>query len=82
MPGNEVNHRNGKSSEDQGNDTEIPFWFCKGVKLMGEDEEKGRMKESWVFFIEFQLTAEIIPRILEGINFVKPKGFPVEGVES
>jgi hypothetical protein len=49
---------------------------------MGEDEEKWRMKECRVLFIEFYLIPKTIPRILEGINLVKPERFLVEGVES
>jgi hypothetical protein len=51
--GEEINYGDGEGSKDQRNDTKIPFWFCKGKKMMGENEEKGRMKEGWVLFIEF-----------------------------
>jgi len=53
LSGKKVDHGDGDGSKNQRNDTEILFWFCKGIKLMGEDEEKGRMKEGWVLFIEF-----------------------------
>jgi hypothetical protein len=53
LPGKYVDHRNGKGSKDQRNDTEIPFWFCKGKQLMGQNKKKRRMKEGWVLFIEF-----------------------------
>jgi hypothetical protein len=53
LSGKKVDHGDGEGSKDQRNDTEIPFGFCKGIKLMGENEEKGRMKEDWVLFIEF-----------------------------
>jgi hypothetical protein len=52
------------------------------MEQMGENKEKGGMKESWVFTIKFQLALKIIPRIIEGIDFVQPKGFLVKGVES
>ena len=72
LSGKKVDHGNGNGPKDQRNDTEIPFWFCKGIKLMSEDEEKGRMKKSWVLFIEFYLTFEIISGIIEGMDFVNP----------
>ena len=53
LPGKKIDHGNGKGSKDQRKDTEIPFWFCKGKQLMGENKKKRRMKEGWVFFIEF-----------------------------
>jgi hypothetical protein len=82
LPRKEIDHRDGEGSKDQRNDTEIPFRFCKGIKLMGDNKKKRRMEEGWVLFIEFYLILETIPRILEGMDFVNPKGFLVEGVES
>jgi hypothetical protein len=35
LSGKKVDHGNGEDSRDQRNDTKIPFWFCKGIKLMG-----------------------------------------------
>ncbi len=29
-----VDHRDGKGSKDQRNDTKVPFWFCERVKLV------------------------------------------------
>ncbi len=53
LPSKEVDHGDRKGTKNQRNDTEIPFCFCKGIKkLMGEDEEKGRMKVCRVLFIK------------------------------
>ncbi len=49
---------------------------------MGENEKEGGMEESRVLFIEFNLAVEIIPRIIEGVDFIHPEGFLVKGVES
>jgi hypothetical protein len=49
---------------------------------VGEDEEKGRMEEDGVFFIEFDLVLEILPGIIEGMDFVHPKRFFVKGVKT
>ena len=53
LSGKKIDHGNGKGSKDQRNDTEIPFGFCKGIEVMGENKKKGRMEEGWVLFIEF-----------------------------
>jgi hypothetical protein len=52
LSGKNVDHRNGKDSKDQRNNTEIPFRFWKGIKLMGENIKKRRVKVCWVLFIE------------------------------
>ena len=82
LPGKEIDHWDRENSEDQGNDAQIPFWFCKGIKLMGKDEEKGRMEKGWIFCVEFYLALDIVPRIVKGIYLIHPQRFMVEGIES
>ena len=77
-----VHHRYGESSEDQRNDPQISLGFFKGVEKMGEKKKERGVEESRVVFIEFNLAGEIIPRIIEGVNFIHPEGFLVKGVES
>jgi hypothetical protein len=48
---------------------------------MGEDEEEGRMEKAGVTFIKFYLVFEVIPGIIEGMDFINPEGFLVEGIE-
>ena len=40
------------------------------------------MKVCRILLIIFQLTFKTISRIIEGMDFVNPEGFLVEGVES
>jgi hypothetical protein len=68
-----IDHGDGKSSEDQGDDSEVSFGLGERIELMSENKEKGGVKERWVFTIKFQLTLKIIPRIIEGIDFVDPE---------
>ena len=49
---------------------------------MGKDEEKGRMKVRGVLFIKFDLPSQIVSGVVEGMDFVYPERFFVEGVES
>jgi hypothetical protein len=78
----EVDHGDGEGSEDKGYDAEVPFWFCEWVELVGENEKKGRVEESGVLIIEFYLAFEIIPGVVEGIDFIQPEGFLVKSMES
>jgi hypothetical protein len=49
---------------------------------MGKDEEEGRMKVRRILLIKFDLPSEIVSGVVEGMNFVYPERFFVEGVES
>jgi len=49
---------------------------------MGEHKKEGRVKKSGILLIKFELGTEIIPGVIKGVNFVHPKGFLVEGIES
>lgn len=40
------------------------------------------MKVGWVLFVILQLVLDVISRIIEGMDFVNPDGFLIEGVES
>jgi len=82
LPGKKVDHGDREDSRDQRNDTEIPFRFCKGIKLMGKNKKKGRVKVCRVLFIEFYLAIEIIPRIIKRINFIPPERFLIKSVKS
>jgi len=48
---------------------------------MGQNKEERGMKVGWILLVKFYLTPEIISRIIEGIDFIRPKGFLIEGVE-
>jgi hypothetical protein len=48
---------------------------------MRKDKEKGRMKIGRILLIKFDLPSEIVSGIVEGMDFVYPEGFFVEGVE-
>jgi hypothetical protein len=77
----EIDQGDGEGSKDQRDDSEVPFGFGKGVELMGEDEEERRVKIRGVLFIKFYLAFEIIPGVIEGVDFIHPEGFLVEGIE-
>jgi hypothetical protein len=62
-----------QNTKDERNDAKVPFGFCERIEQVGENEEQGGVKESRVFTIKFQLSLQIIPRIIEGINFVDPE---------
>jgi hypothetical protein len=78
----EIEHGNGEGSEDQGDDAQISFGPGKRVELMGEDEEERRMKKGWVLLIEFDLTLEIIPGVIESMDLIHPERFLTKGVKS
>jgi len=82
LPRKEIDHRDGKGSENQGDDPEVPFGLGKRVQLMGENEEEGRMKIRRILFIKFYLAVEIISGIVECMDFVHPERFLIKGVES
>jgi len=47
-----IDHGDGKSSEDQGDDSEVSFGLAERIQLMGENKEKGRVKISRIPLIE------------------------------
>jgi hypothetical protein len=49
---------------------------------VGENKKQGGMEIGWFLFVEFDLSLEIISRIIKGMNFIHPEGFLVKGVES
>jgi hypothetical protein len=69
----EIDHRDGESSKDQGDDSKVSFWLCKWIKLVCEDEEEGRMKIRRILLIEIYLAFKIISGVIEGIDLVFPK---------
>jgi hypothetical protein len=78
----EIDHRDGKGSEDQGDDSEVSFGLGEGIELVGENEKKRRVKISRILLIIVKLTSKIISRIIEGVDFVHPERFSIKGVES
>ena len=82
LSGKQIDHGDGEGSEDQGDDSEVSFGFWEGIELMGENEEEGRMKVTWILLIKFYLAFEIISGVIEGMDFVYPKRFVIEGIES
>jgi hypothetical protein len=49
---------------------------------MGEHKKEGRVKKRGILLIKSELGSEIIPGVIEGMDFIHPEGFLVEGVES
>jgi hypothetical protein len=78
----QIDHRDGKDSEDQGDDPEVSFGFAEGIELMGENEEERRMKIRRILLIKFYLGFEIISGVIEGMDFVYPKRFLIKIIES
>ena len=77
----EIEHGNGEGSKDQRDDPQISFGLGKRVESVGEDEEEGRMKKGGVLPIEFDLTFEIIPGIIVGMDLIHPERFLIKGVK-
>jgi len=78
----EIDHGNGKGPKDQRDDSEITFGFGERIELMGEEEEERRVKIRWILFIKFYLAFEVISGVIEGVDFIHPEGFLIEGIES
>jgi hypothetical protein len=49
---------------------------------MGEDKEEGRLEGGWILFVKFYLTSEIVPGVIEGMDFIQPERLLVKTVES
>lgn len=81
LPCKEIDHRDGESSEDQGDDSKVPFGLGERNELMRENKEKGRMKIRWVLLIKSYLISEIIPRIIERMDFIYPERFLIKSVK-
>jgi len=77
----EIDHRDGEGSEDQGDNPEVSFRLGERIELMGKDEEEGRMKISRILLIKFNLPSEIVSGVIEGVDFIYPERFVVEGVK-
>jgi hypothetical protein len=77
----QIDHGDGEDSEDQGDNPEVSFGLGERIELVGENEEKGRMKIRWILFIEFYLAFEVVSGVIEGMDFVHPERLPVEGVK-
>jgi hypothetical protein len=80
-PGEKIDHWEGEHSEDQGNDPQIPFGFWEGVKSVCKDEEERELKMGRILLVVSYLASQIVSRFIEGMNFVDPERFFVEGVE-
>jgi hypothetical protein len=76
-----IDHRDGEDSEEKGYNSEVLFRFGERIKLVGKDEEEGRMKIRRILFIQFYLAFEIISRIVVSMDFVEPERFFVKSVE-
>jgi hypothetical protein len=76
-----IDQGDGEGPEDQRDDSEVPFGFGEGIELMGEDEEERGVKIRGVLFIKFYLAFEVISGVIEGVDFINPEGFLVEGIE-
>jgi hypothetical protein len=72
-PSKKIYQWNRESSGDEGDNPKIPLWFLKGIKEMGQNKEKGRMKVNRIFFIKLDLFLETVTRIIIGVNFIQPK---------
>ena len=72
-PCEKIDHWNRKSSCDEGDNPEVPFWFFKGIEKMIQEEEKRRMKKGRILFIKFNLIPETVTRIIISMDFVQPK---------
>ncbi len=77
-----IDHGDGKSPEDQGDDSKISLRPGERIELMGENKEKGRVKIRRILLIKVKLTSKIIPRVIEGVDFIHPEGFLIKGVKS
>jgi hypothetical protein len=47
----QIDHREGKHSEDHRNNPEIPFGFWERVKNVGKYEEEWKLKVGWVLLV-------------------------------
>ena len=77
----QIDHGDGEDSEDQGDNPEVSFGVGERIELVGENEEKGRMKIRWILFVEFYLAFEIVSGVVEGMDFVYPERLSIKGVE-
>jgi len=78
----EIDQGDREGSEDQRDDSEIPFGFGERIELVGENKEEGRVEISRSLFIKLYLAFKVISGVIEGMDFVHPEGFLVEGIES
>jgi hypothetical protein len=78
----QIDHGDGEDSEDQGDNPEVSFGFGERIELVGENEEKGRVKIRRILFIEFYLAFEVVSGVIEGMDFVHPERFLIKSVES
>jgi hypothetical protein len=49
---------------------------------MGEHEKEGRVKKSRILLIKSELGSEIIPGVIEGMDFIHPEGLLIKSIES
>jgi hypothetical protein len=78
----QVNHGDGKGSEDQRDDPKVSFGLGERIQLMGENKKEGRMEIRRILLIKLYLASEIISRIVECVDFINPERFLVKGVKS
>jgi hypothetical protein len=76
-----IDHGDGKSPEDQGDDSKVSFRPGERIELMGENKKKGRVKIRWVLLIKLYLASEIISRVIECVDFIYPERFLIKGVK-
>jgi hypothetical protein len=49
---------------------------------MSENKKKRRVKVGWIFFVILYLVLDPVSRIIVSMDFINPKGFLIESVES
>jgi hypothetical protein len=49
---------------------------------MGEDEKERSLEGGWILFVKLYLTSEIVPGVIEGMDFIQPERLLVKAVES
>ena len=77
-----IDHGDGESPEDKRDDPKISLRFFKWVEDMGENIEKGGVKEvSRMFFEIFYLTFKTFSGVIIGVDFINPKRFLIKGIE-
>lgn len=80
-PSEEIDHGDGKNSEDQRKDAKVSFRMGKRIIKVGKKKKEGRMKVGRIFFVKLKLSFEAISRIVESVNLVHPQGLFIKCVK-
>ena len=76
-----IEHDDGERTKNEGDDSNIPLGLRERKEQMSQNIKQRGVEIGGSLLVKFELTFEIIPRVLIGVDFIEPERFLVKGIE-